>query len=193
MKKFMFLSVTAVILLVFSGLASAVTIDYAYISDANGDPTTPYSWATVETFDNGTTNPFDYNTLLWSWNPTGEFTVRQGPLVSGESAPPAGDSTFYVSVPQLYDLDNTASVTVNNLGGTYDYFGIFWGSVDTYNTLSFYNGTSLVGSYTGSDAITPSAANGNQTAPSTNLYVNFYFDNSEVFDSFVMSSTTNGV
>jgi hypothetical protein len=37
-------------------------------------------------------------------------------------------------------------------------------------------------------AITPSAANGNQTAPSTNLYVNI--SNLPLFDSFTMTSNT---
>ena len=40
---------------------------------------------------------------------------------------------------------------------------------------------------TGSQALSPSAANGNQTAPSTNLYVNFI--DLPLFDSFAMVST----
>ena len=30
-------------------------------------------------------------------------------------------------------------------------FGLYWGSVDSYNTIKFYDGTTLVASYTGAD------------------------------------------
>ncbi len=181
MRKFLVFA--SVFLLVFgmTGLASAVTIDYLYDTDGGGDPTTPYDWATVETFDN--------DTLLWNWSPDNDYTIRSGDLIRGESAPPFGDTTNYVSIPRVGDIDHTAIVTVTGLGGTYDYFGLFWGSVDSYNTLEFYNGTDLVAGFTGSQAINPFAANGNQAASSTNLYINFYFDIGEEFDSFVMSST----
>ncbi len=53
-------------------------------------------------------------------------------------------------------------------------------------TLAF-NGTTAVASFTGSDVTSPNPANGNQTAPSTNLYVNFL--NLPNFNSFVMTST----
>ena len=59
--------------------------------------------------------------------------------------------------------------------------------MDTYNTLTFYNGATLVASFTGSDITSPNLANGNQTAPSTNLYVNFL--DLPNFDKFVMNST----
>jgi hypothetical protein len=52
---------------------------------------------------------------------------------------------------------------------TATYFGILWGSVDSYNTLFFYDGATLVGSVTGS-AVTASP-NGNQGVNGT-LYVN---------------------
>ena len=184
MKKLMMLCGVLLLIFGFSGNASAVLIDYSYADAGDGSVyTTPYAWATVETF----ANP---DALLWNWESTEDFTIRHGGLISGESAPPAGDTTNYVSIPELWDTDNTASVEVTNLGGTYDYFGIFWGSVDSYNTLQFFNDGALVTSFTGSQAINPSVANGNQTASGTNLYVNFYFDEDEVFDSFIMSSTS---
>lgn len=64
------------------------------------------------------------------------------------------------------------------------YFGILWGSVDTYNTLSFYDGATLVGSITGSD-VTP-AATGNQGASGT-FYVNI--NSTVAFDRVVATST----
>lgn len=62
-----------------------------------------------------------------------------------------------------------ASVTLN-LPFAAQYFGLLWGSVDTYNTLSFYDAANmLVGSITGS-AVTP-LATGDQGAEGT-FYVN---------------------
>lgn len=56
-----------------------------------------------------------------------------------------------------------------NGGVGYQYFGLLWGSVDAYNTLSFFDGNSLVGSITGSDVT--GSPNGDQGVNGT-LYVN---------------------
>lgn len=64
------------------------------------------------------------------------------------------------------------------------YLGLLWGSVDLENTLSFYDGATLVGSITGSDVT--ALANGDQGANGT-FYVNI---NSPVaFDRVVATST----
>jgi PEP-CTERM motif len=57
-----------------------------------------------------------------------------------ETAP---DSTTYLST-------GIGSVTLT-FAGSEQYLGLLWGSVDSYNTLSFYNGSTLVGSVTGSN------------------------------------------
>ena len=106
------------------------------------------------------------------------------------------EDTNFVVAPMPGGLNNSAllplnTVMVTDLGGLHNYLGLWWGSVDTYNTISFYN-TSIDAnnpflSITGSEAVMPSTANGNQTAPSTNLYVNI-LDLPE-FDKFAMTST----
>src|SRR5262249_8360647 len=54
------------------------------------------------------------------------------------------------------------------------YLGLLWGSVDTYNTLSFYDAANhLITSFTGSDVT--SHANGDQGYNGT-YYVNFASD-----------------
>jgi hypothetical protein len=95
---------------------------------------------------------------------------------------PYADTTNYVTVP---NPSFSGIFTATNLGGTYNYFGIFWGSIDHYNWLDFYNNGNLVETISGSDVAAP--ANGNQSAPGTNLYVNI-FDLPE-FDSFSMNSS----
>jgi hypothetical protein len=92
------------------------------------------------------------------------------------------DSTKYLSSDPLSSYEATFTTT-------YTYFGLFWGSVDSYNTISFYNGAKEVIFFTGLNITKPElgVSYGNQSAPSTNLYVNFY-DLSE-FDRIVMTSS----
>jgi VCBS repeat-containing protein len=51
-------------------------------------------------------------------------------------------------------------------------FGFYWGSLDPYNTIAFYNGSVLVASYSGAD-ILPLFPPGNLASFSTNGYVEF--------------------
>jgi len=160
----------AFMLFAMSGVASAYTIHYGSVSDGNGGFDNPYGFQS-ETFD---------APLIFSWSGSGSVTSGSIPNVTaapfGQVAP---DSTQYVTIPA-----GTRTATGFGLS---NYLGLWWGSVDTYNTLDFYNGATLVASITGSDAINPSVANGNRVAPSTNLYVNIL--GLPDFDSFAMSSS----
>jgi len=182
MKKLMVLCSVFLFVLGIAGVGSAVTITYDNSYSADDTLTTPYDWATVETFD---------GSLLWTW--TGSGRIVSGAL-SGRYAAPYNedimgvpDQTKYVTVPDP-DSGGSGSYITNLGGGTYNYFGIFWGSVDSYNTLSFLNNGSEVASYDGTSITKPNLANGNQSAPSTNLYVNFI--DLPDFDSFRMRSTS---
>jgi hypothetical protein len=97
----------------------------------------------------------------------------------GTNQPDGQDTTNYLST-------GIGSVTLS-FSSAQKYIGFLWGSVDTFNTLEFWNAGSLVGSFTGTD-ITASA-NGNQGASGT-YYVNFN-DLSGWFDTVVAKSTTN--
>ncbi len=179
------------LLVLMSGLtngATAYTINYSN-TGTGGQYTTPYlagpgvANLTVETFDPQT------QPLNWTWD--GNYSVVTGSQ-SGLYAAPAGglsvsDPSRYVTTPKQLGASPGNYVTVTNLGGTYNYFGLWWGSVDGYNTLTFYKNGQLVQSFTGNEAINPSHANGDQTASSTNLYINFL--NLPEFDSFRLAST----
>jgi hypothetical protein len=65
-----------------------------------------------------------------------------------------------------------------------DYIGLLWGSVDAYNSLSLYDGTTLIGTITGTQIATPS--NGNQ-GPDGTRYVNI--ESARFFDRVVFAST----
>jgi hypothetical protein len=175
MKLFLNLLSIFVLLLGLSGVANATTINYLYAVNGN-EYTSPYSGVTVYTFDGAPV-------LNWSGN---------GAVVSGSTginAAPFGvsaqNATNYLAVPTT---GGTGSITAILPNAVNNYFGLWWGSVDSYNTITFYNGPTAVTSFTGPQAIAPSAANGNQTAPSENLYVNFL--GLPNFNKFVMNSTS---
>ena len=78
-----------------------------------------------------------------------------------------------------------ASVTLQ-LPAMEQYFGILWGSVDDYNTLSFYDGATLVGAITGRDVM--ASPNGDQGVDGT-LYVNINATGGSAFDRVIATSS----
>jgi len=158
-----------------TGSANAVTITYDFALDALGIPTTTVAGATVVSFSAGCAGY-----LSCSDN----YAIVQG-SVSGQYAAPGllSDTNPYLTVPR--DLAQAPISATLLLPTTANYFGLFWGSIDDYNTLSFLLGGSTVASYTGLDIT--SSANGNQTAPSSNTYVNFF--GLPTFDGIRITST----
>jgi hypothetical protein len=157
----------------FATSAGAATISFSNCAAGDGSGLTScVSGATVQTFA-GAGFPAGYS---------GNGSVVSG-SVGGVYAAPAGNTTQYLTVPTT---GSSGSVTLQ-LAGSYDYFGLYWGSMDSYNTLSFYNGVTLVESVTGSDVITALNLLGNQTSPGSNRYVDFSFGTSK-FDRVVFTS-----
>lgn len=153
-----------------------------YSQDAAGNTkTTLVAGAIVYDFDTPATTP--------------TFTSPNGAIVSGSvknqyAAPfhvenAAEDSTKYFTVPLNMSLTPKSSTIT--FGANYNYLGLFWGSIDSYNTIDFLFDDATVRSYTGSDVTSPNEANGNQTAPSTNTYVNFFLD--KKFNAIRVTST----
>jgi hypothetical protein len=80
MKKIFVLFTVFLFALGIVGSVGAVSISYEYSLSSDDTLTTPYDWATVETFD---------STLLWSWSGSG--AIVQG-SVSGKYAAPYNSS-----------------------------------------------------------------------------------------------------
>jgi hypothetical protein len=99
--------------------------------------------------------------------------------VSGQYASPHGIVDPYLTVSR-------SSVNVA-LDASYDYYGLYWGSVDTYNYLSFYLGEVLVHTFGGAE-LPPLVANGDQTAWTSNRFVNFWFTDGDRFDRVLVGS-----
>jgi len=92
------------------------------------------------------------------------------------------DATTYLSSGSTGA--NPGSFVELLLPGARTYFGLLWGSIDSYNTLSFFNGLTLVGSLTGTDVV--AGPNGNQGVNGT-LYVNITSD--VAFDRVVATAS----
>lgn len=91
--------------------------------------------------------------------------------LAGQYAAPVGDTTPFLAVPSTA----TPGAVDAFLGGSYNYFGIYWGSIDSFNSLTFFNNGVSIGTFTGADVLANSALEGNQIAPGSNEYVNFFF------------------
>jgi fibronectin-binding autotransporter adhesin len=128
---------------------------------------------------------FHSATLDADFSASGRAGVVKGSSVSASAAPFVG--------PGVADATNYLSIGAGGketISFTHDQnaFGLYWGSVDSYNTISFYHGATLVASYTGAD-VAPLFATGNQGSFSSNGYVEFAGLGS--FDKVVLGSSSN--
>lgn len=134
----------------------------------------------------GPTPTYDFN------SPAGTPSLTGGSVVSGTTgnhAQPVGSTGGYYAVGPSDGNPGTI-----NLSGWGDIFNIslIWGSVDTYNTLEFLDGSNnILASFVGNNIWIP--ANGNQSDPHTNPVVTFLLDGADVaaFSSLRLTSTTN--
>lgn len=106
---------------------------------------------------------------------------------SSQYATPAGDTTQYLTISNkgANAPGATGSVTLN-FARAMDYFGLYWGSVDTYNYVDFYSGNSLLKTFGGADVST--TAKGSWTGASDNIFVNFFASPGQAFDKVVLRS-----
>lgn len=119
-------------------------------------------------------------TIDFNWAPVGGI-FQQGS--SSSSAAPLGDGSVYVSV---------GPNSVTSLGSslpTSDYLALYWGSIDGYNTISFFSGAAEIARFTGDDIWTP--ANGAQNSADTNRLVEFFFTDGWTFDRVSVASSSS--
>lgn len=143
--------------------------------EAAGVYTTTNSGAITNTFNDGTCGYANCGTA-------GSFAILNVPTSNGQSASPLGADGKYLTVATTPSGEATFE-----LGFNAKYFGMLWGSADSYNTITFLNGAQPVASFTGSDIFAP--ANGNQISPNTNRFVNFVFNGGDYFNAVKFSTT----
>jgi hypothetical protein len=123
----------------------------------------------------------DFNSGCGYATCSGDFQIVSG-SVSGQYAQPAGTNTPYLSVPNPI-ANGSATFT---LGTASNYFGLFWGSIDTYNSIAFYLNDVLISSYGGADLV-GQFANGDQVGYASNRYINFDFG-TDLFNAVKLTS-----
>lgn len=168
--------------MVLIGLGASVAQAVPVVTTTSGYTT---QVAGVTTIDFGASQPGPacggYSSCSGDYRIAGDST--------GTRARPVGSSGNYLTVP---DQRSTGSAMFG-LGTTANYFGLLWGSLDSYNSITFLLNGTAVASFTGSQIaalVVPSLlANGNQTSRLSNAYINFFFGN-ELFDSVRLTSTS---
>jgi VCBS repeat-containing protein len=109
----------------------------------------------------------------------GSSSVTAAPFIG--PLPGHQDTTNYLSIGG----GGTETITFES---DQNVFGLYWGSVDPFNTISFYEGTTLVASYNGAN-VSPLFSNGNQGSFGSNGYVEF--SGVGPFNKVVLGSTSN--
>lgn len=164
----------------------------AFISASVGGA--PVGAGAYENFDNLGATGGAGNGLTVSFSGTGAGAINlpdapgfyAAPFISDNNGASFGNSQADGRNETQYLTTGIGEVTLQ-LDGHHQYFGLLWGSVDDYNSLSFYDGTTLLFSFSGLDV--DGLGNGSQGADGT-LYVNI--DSDIPFDRVVASSTGYG-
>jgi len=123
------------------------------------------------------------------WAYDGSFSITTGS--DDYKAAPAGDTgNEYFCVPEYTGTPNPSGGTASaTFGSDQNYLGLYWGSIDTYNTLTLWQDGNLVGTVTGTQVLTLSgdpsgATSGNRD---NSRYVNV---TGVLFDEVKFTSTS---
>ena len=157
----------------FSSVLGASTIDFGISPVNNTDPlSTPLPSGVL----NGVA--FDYKGgALFNFDATSS-------LPNGTSARPPGSTDNFWSIGTSPSAQNGPGNV--SFGSALSYFGFLWGSPDAYNSVSFYNGATLLGSFDGSAILVP--PNGDQTY---SRYFNVFAGAGEAITRIVFASGSN--
>jgi hypothetical protein len=147
----------------------------------------PVGGASVITFDSGLALNDSSATATYNYGPgsvtvsfvtdgqavTGTQTSYAAPWVGGIGG--AADTTPYLTSGKVAGSLNGQAILQFN--SSQKYFGLLWGSVDTYNYLTFYDGNTAVGTLQGTQVLgsNGSIVPGNQFEYGT-AYVNIFSD-----------------
>jgi hypothetical protein len=142
----------------------------------------PPSWlGAVATFDSITPTPYGDTTATGDFSDGGVVMDNYGAGSLGLYVTPFGDATNYMAV--LGGRSETIAY-----GSAKDAFGLYWGSVDSYNLLTFSYEGAVVATISGAQT-GPLLASGGQGDYSSNGYV--VITGLPKFDTVVMTSSSN--
>jgi len=128
--------------------------------------TTPVNFGPVQTSPSSYT---DNNVTF-----TGSFDIDAGDLANVYRSPFGDNTTTFISVPKGGLLSSGTYVISFAANQTYNYFGLYWGSVDLYNTIRFYDKNhNLIGTIDGAQAFAIAHFNVGYGDPAANAFFNF--------------------
>ena len=158
-RAFAFLTVAGLLISSSAG-AAIINVTSGGVADLASGQTSAFASAPgAVTYDMSSNIPvFTGNPVLFDTGTT-----------SGQNAAPYGDTTQYASVGTI----ETPSTSILTLAGVYNYVGLYWGSIDGYNSLTITDasGDHIVNAANFGSVLTP--AIGNQ-GPGGSLYVNIF-------------------
>jgi hypothetical protein len=168
-------SLLVVLTLCFLGVAATATATTMSVSPAGQMTTTETGAMTLETFNNGSL-PAGYTITACKHSKACGVLSPTSPYGS----PPTGDTTDYLATGNgTISIDLATIEKSFDFKGPIDYFGLYWGSIDAFNSVSFWDGSKEVGSFTGTQVASDAAAMGIPvTLGKTSLFVNFFADGS---------------
>ncbi len=97
--------------------------------------------------------------------------------LSGQSGDPWADSTPYLVIPGItQNLGNRLTLNLTGLTTQANYFGMYFGSVDTYNHINFTLSDSSVVNFNGTmiASALSAVASGGQFTTNSNVFVDFF-------------------
>ena len=164
---------------VAAGNAASITV----LSPGNLGPTSGATFNSITATTYSQTTPSGtFSDGGANFSGSGVVMNNGGQPSLGLYATPLGDATNYMAVLGGGSEKIAFSSQMNSLG-------LYWGSVDTYNFLEFFNGNTSVAMISGIDVQPPMLANGGQTDYASNGYV--VIGALPFFDSVVVSSSAN--
>lgn len=175
-------AITAATILVAQKPASAISFTNGGTAFAGEGLKTSVVGATTIDLNNGF--PISGNATFSGYNASSLVTGGK----SGNYGNPAGDNSQYMTITPVGSKANGATGSVSiNFAKAINYFGMYWGSADNYNNISFYNGANLLKSFGGGDLV--KSPNGSWTNASTNFFGNFFADPGQNFTSVKLVAT----
>jgi hypothetical protein len=159
----------------FSSVSGAVTVDFG-ISPINNSA--PVSGSLPSGNLGGVTYSYSGGALF-------NFDSSSN-LPNGTSARPVGSTDNFWSIGITPAAQNGPGIV--NLGVGVSYYGFLWGSPDAngWNTVSFYDGNTLLGTYGGASVLNP--PNGNQNYA---RYFNVFAGSGEVITKVMFGANRN--
>jgi hypothetical protein len=168
-----------------STAVAAPLITFGGVSDGAGGLRTAVAGTTTIDFGTGPASlPVTFGGVSYTSTNWGGGNIVVGSISGVTAAPGLSTTSAYLAVPSSRSNSSWGEVTIA-FGADQNYFGLFWGSIDTYNRIAFYDGSTLLWSGWGNAVANP--ANGCQSCEGTNRYVNFDFG-SQGYDRIVLTS-----